>query len=307
MSSPDVIDLLLARVRRGSRAPHGDAARIALAVEGGGMRGVVSAGMVSALEQLGMATAFDAVYGSSAGAINAAYFLAGQARLGTRIYYEDINTTRFIRLARALTGRPIVDLGFLLDEVAIRRKPLDTARVLAAPSPLAVLATDVESRMPAILRDFPDSQRLLDALRAGATMPIIAGAPRAYNGRHYLDASITDPIPVGPAERDGHTHILVLLTRGSAMRLRPSAFDRYFVGPRLRRLSPALAVQYLDRATPYARLMHTIDGGRGPAGSASVTSIRVNGLHISKLERRATALQHGSDRGFAAVIRAFER
>ena len=127
-----MIDLLQARAARGSRAPHGDGARIALAVEGGAMRGVVSAGMVSALEHLGMTHAFDAVYGSSAGAINGAYFLAGQANLGTTIYSEDINNRRFIDMRRPLTGRPIVDLGFLIDDVATRLKPLDTARVLSA-------------------------------------------------------------------------------------------------------------------------------------------------------------------------------
>src|SRR6476620_3724661 len=125
-----MIELLKARAARGSRAPHHDGAVIALAIEGGAMRGVVSAGMVAALETLGLTNAFDAVYGSSAGAINGAYFLAGQARLGTRIYFEDINNARFIDLRRALAGRPIVDLGYLLDEVAVRRKPLDTAAVL---------------------------------------------------------------------------------------------------------------------------------------------------------------------------------
>src|SRR5579871_2481947 len=87
-----IFELLRARADRGSVRPHADGASIALCVEGGAMRGVVSAGMVSALEELGLVTAFDAVYGSSAGAINAAYFLAGQARLGTTIYFEDINT-----------------------------------------------------------------------------------------------------------------------------------------------------------------------------------------------------------------------
>ena len=87
------------------------------------MRGVISAGMVSALETLGLTHAFDGIYGSSAGAINAAYFLAGQAAVGTAIYYEDINNRQFIDLRRALTGRPIVDLGFLLDDVARQRKP----------------------------------------------------------------------------------------------------------------------------------------------------------------------------------------
>ena len=113
------------------------------------MRGVISAGMVSALEALGLTHAFDEIYGSSAGAINAAYFLAGQARLGQTVYYEDINNRHFIDLRRSLLGRPIVDLGFLLDEVAMRRKRLDTDAVLGAGSPLTVLATDVDSREPA--------------------------------------------------------------------------------------------------------------------------------------------------------------
>src|SRR5262245_41451751 len=101
MSMARLIQLLRARVARGSCAPHEDGVTIALAVEGGAMRGVVSAGMVWALEDLGLTGAFDAIYGSSAGSINAAYFLGGQAGLGTRIYYEDINNARFIDLRRA--------------------------------------------------------------------------------------------------------------------------------------------------------------------------------------------------------------
>lgn len=44
---------------------------------------------------------FDAVYGSSAGAINATYFLSGQ-REGVRIYYEDIANKQFVDLSRLL-------------------------------------------------------------------------------------------------------------------------------------------------------------------------------------------------------------
>ena len=177
-----VFEILRARRDRGSRAPHGDGASVALAVEGGAMRGVISAGMVSALEELGFTDAFDAVYGSSAGAINAAYFLAGQARLGTTVYYEDINSRAFISLRRAVVGRPIVDLGFLLDEVAVARKTLDVGRVLASASPLSVLATDIESGTADALRDFRSGAELLQALRAGATMPVVAGPPREVRG-----------------------------------------------------------------------------------------------------------------------------
>lgn len=268
------------------------------------MRGVISAGMVSALEALGLTHAFDAVYGSSAGAINAAYFLAGQAQLGTTIYYEDINNRRFIDLLRPLSGRPIVDLTFLLDDVAVRRKRLDVDRVLESASPLSVLATDVATRRAVALRGFRDSAGLLQALRAGATMPVVAGPPCRRGGREYLDASLTEPIPVPTAEAEGHTHILALLTRSGGMRPRPSAFDRYFVGPRLRRLSPELADRYLRRAAPYSSLLQALDAGTGPLGQACVLSVRVADLHVGKLERRRAILEAGAQRGYEAVIAA---
>ena len=65
--------------RRRTRSKPGarqDGYKIALAVEGGGLRGSVSAGMASALAHLGAEDAFDMVLGSSAGSIIGAYFVA---------------------------------------------------------------------------------------------------------------------------------------------------------------------------------------------------------------------------------------
>ena len=269
------------------------------------MRGVISAGMVWALEDLGLVDAFDAVYGSSAGAINAAYFLAGRAGLGTTIYYEDINSAKFIDLARPLRGRPIVDLGFLLDEVAVRRKQLPIEKVLASASPLTVVVTDVDGGEACALRSFASATDLVAALRASATMPVVAGGPRSFGGRRYLDASISEPIPVPTAERDGHTHVLALLTRSGAMRPQPSALDRYYVAPRLRRISPDLARRYLTRAAPYEELIRHIDAGTGPLGQSHVLAVRAPDCHISRLERRRTVLEDGARRGYAAVMALF--
>ena len=269
------------------------------------MRGVISAGMLWALEDLGLVNAFDAVYGSSAGAIAAAYFLGGQAGLGTTIYYEDINSAKFIDLARPLRGRPIVDLSFLLDDVAVRRKQLPIDGVMASASPLTIVATDVETGEAHALRSFGSATDLVDALRASATMPVVAGGPVLYRGRRYMDASISEPIPVPTAERDGHTHVLALLTRSGDMRPHPSALDRYYVAPRLRRLSPALANQYLTRALPYAELVRHIDRGMGPLGISQVTAIRAEGCQISRLERRRAVLEDGAKRGYDAVVSAF--
>jgi predicted patatin/cPLA2 family phospholipase len=298
-----VVDLL--RHRRGRRPPFSDGASIALVVEGGAMRGVVSAGMVSALESLGLTDGFDGVYGSSAGAINAAYFLAGQASVGTTIYSEDINNHHFIDLRRPMRGRPIVDLGFLIDDVAERRKPLDYARVLAARAPLTVIATDVATGDRAALGPFATAAELRAALRASATMPIFAGRPAVFHGREYYDAGLSEPIPVPTAEAAGHTHVLALLTRPDATPRRTSLFDRWYILPRLRRISPRLAALYRDRGRPYQALLTQIASGHGPAGRALVLGVQPGAPAVQILECDRGRLVRAAERGYRAVMSAF--
>ncbi|NQW02445.1 MAG: patatin family protein [Acidobacteria bacterium] len=305
MSAESVINLLRARLANGGRRPFADQARVALCIEGGAMRGVVSAGMVSALSDLGYADMFDAVYGSSAGAISGAYFLAGQAARGTTVYYEDINRREFIDFRRILLGRPVLNLEFLFDEVAQRRKPLDARRVLQSETPLRIMATDVETASPVPLADFETSADLLSALRASSTMPVLAGGPFTHRGRRYLDASLSEPVPVPQAEADGYSHLLVLLTRPTEERPGNSAFDRLLVVPRLRRISPALADRYANRSQPYAALNRTIRAGTGPAGRAHALALRPRTAEVDRLERRRSILEAGAAEGRRVVIEAF--
>lgn len=74
-----VAHLLHERIRAGSKpGQRSDGAKVGLAIEGGGMRGAVSAGAAAALNLLGLSDVFDAVYGSSAGALIAAFFISRQ-------------------------------------------------------------------------------------------------------------------------------------------------------------------------------------------------------------------------------------
>lgn len=292
-------EILRRRALAGTRTPHGDGAKVALCIEGGAMRGVIAAGMVTALEELGLTHAFDGVFGSSAGAICGAYFLSEQAEVGAKIFTEDINNRRFASRLRTFSRWPIVNLNYLVDEVMVGAKRLDTGRVLASKTPLMVVATDVASAATALLQDFVDGDELRAALRAGATMPIIAGPPHPFRGRRYFDASLTEPIPVPSADRGGFTHIVVLLTRPRGVPRAVSRFDRLVVGPRLARVSAPLAEGYLSRTVPYQTLQDEIASGR-TSGGAVVLGIRPD-LTVSKLERDRTRLLAGAASGRAAV------
>src|SRR5437667_3879965 len=108
-------------LRRKQNRALKDDRKVGLIVEGGAMRGVISCASLMALEELGLTEVFDEVYGASAGAVNAAYFLAGQAACATTIYYQKINNTRFIR---RFWHRKIVNIDDLFDCIIMSERPL---------------------------------------------------------------------------------------------------------------------------------------------------------------------------------------
>ena len=101
--------LISRRHADGSRPGYrSDGHRIALAIEGGSSRGTYSSGMVMALEELGLTRCFDAVYGSSAGALNGAWLLSGRALSGMRGWWDPEIMRRRVakpgRLSRAVAA-----------------------------------------------------------------------------------------------------------------------------------------------------------------------------------------------------------
>ena len=227
-----VIDLIQRRCAAGSRpGERGDGHRVGLAIEGGGMRGLVTSAMATALQHLGLLDAFDVVYGTSAGAFNGAYLLAGQSHFGGTIYYENINNRRFIDPWRALRGQPVMSLEFLVHEVVTTQKPLDWQRVVDSPIPLVMLVSEAEAPRAVPLGGFDSRDALFRAFLATARMPGIAGGPIAIDGTPYVDGGIYAAIPYETAIEDGCTHTLVLASRPEGVALRPpTGLERLLVG-----------------------------------------------------------------------------
>src|SRR3954452_567595 len=90
--------------------------RLALVVEGGGMRGAVSGGMALALDELGLAHAFDAAYGSSAGTLKAMRLGSGRLRGGKPSWIDPSLVGALISRRRALRGGRVVDVETLVEE-----------------------------------------------------------------------------------------------------------------------------------------------------------------------------------------------
>ena len=210
----EVLKLIEERVRTGSRpGQRTDDYRIVLSVEGGGMRGTVSAGMALALHELGLVSAFDAVYGSSAGALTGAWLVSSEPdRL--RGWADPDYAKTLIRWSSLLRGRPVVDVRGLVEEVYQTVFPMDFASILASPVEYHPLGTDAESGESTDLRPListPAELRL--ALRASASLPFLAGPPVELRGQRFYDAGVAESIPFRTPHAQGATHILVLRSR----------------------------------------------------------------------------------------------
>jgi hypothetical protein len=80
----DVLQLMVSRYhsrsRPGERSSN-DTAYLALAIEGGGIRGAVCSGMAAAIASLGLTDSFDTIIGSSAGSVIGAYMVRSVKKL----------------------------------------------------------------------------------------------------------------------------------------------------------------------------------------------------------------------------------
>ena len=212
----EVLRVLGERARVGSLpGDRRDGFRVALAIEGGGMRGTISAGMALALDELGLVSAFNAVYGASAGAITGAWLLSRPQ--GLRGWTEPAYARAFIRRSALLRGRPVADIRALIEELYQTTFPMDFDAVLASPVEFHPLATDAATGQSTDLRPLcgsPAELRL--ALRASAALPLLAGPPVQLDGRRFYDAGLSESVPYRTALAQGATHVLALRSRRDA-------------------------------------------------------------------------------------------
>ena len=314
ISDMQVDNLIRLRKNLGSKPlDRSDPYKLGLVIEGGGMRGVVGGGMVSALEIMGLRDTFDVVYGASAGAICGAYFIAAQAVLGTTIYYQDINNSKFLSMPRFFLSPPMMSLSFLLDNISETIKCLDWQSVLHSPIPLVAVASDINALAPVSLRHFKDKQELKLSLKASACIPIVAGEPIVISGRRLWDALITDPIPYAAAIEDGCTHVLVLSTRPRFTANREKTlldtylFRKLMAKRSTNRLFSEYFSERLDRYRAQLSFLQNAASKSDTTPSIGLIDLPESHSPIKSTEKRREVLYQGAISGAQAVFRWFDQ
>ncbi len=307
VNAPAAIDAIRARAQRfraGDRSPDGR--KLALVVEGGALRGVCSAGGAVALEDLRMTDVFDHVYGTSAGVMNASYFVAGQARLGIRIYYEDMNRRDIVNPWRLWR---ILDLDRLFERAIMGSKRLDVDAVLGSRSRLFIATLEMQSAVGRLFdaQVLGSGDKLLGALRAATAAPLLYPGRLAVEGIPCMDAGVVNAFPVENAIADGCTDILVMLTRPAGYRRSPAdRVTRWLFNRFCARGNPHLARAFAVRHERDA-LHRDLAFGRGavPPDVNIATICTDEHEVVQRLTRDARLLRAGALSFGRKVLRAF--
>lgn len=214
-----VLELLESRrATSGDGRARQDRRKLALIVEGGGMRGVLSAGSLLAIDLMGYRYCFDEIYGTSAGAVNTAYFLSGQGQLGITVYFDSISNRKFFNPLR-LTK--IVDVDFVYDRVVLQEKRLDEDALRSVTTDLLVSVTDAVTGENVLLRVKDHPEPVARLLKASSALPVLYNRTVEIGGRSFVDGGVTCSLPVHQAVERGCTDILVLLTKTSGYQVTP--------------------------------------------------------------------------------------
>ena len=184
---------------------------VGLILEGGGMRGAYTAGVLQALysEKLN----FDYITGVSAGALTAVSYISGQPRRNYDTFVQYASDPRYMGLNQLHQTGNIFNFNFVLGTLCEELLPLDKEAFFASDARFMIGTTDLNTGKAV----FYDKESLrgddkYSVLRASASLPLLADTIH-WKGHPLLDGGIADPIPIDRSIADGNDKHVVVLTR----------------------------------------------------------------------------------------------
>ena len=181
-----------------------------LVLEGGGMRGIFSAGVLDVLMEHGIS--FDCAVGVSAGAAFGCNYKSGQIGRALRYNLNYCKDPRYCSLRSLLRTGDLFGAQFCYRDIPLELDVFDFDTYDRSPMRFYAVCTDLETGQPVYhLCDKADLE-CFEWIRASASMPLVS-RPVQIGRQHLLDGGISDSIPLGFSIRLGLDRHVVILTQ----------------------------------------------------------------------------------------------
>ena len=284
------------------KAGKQDDYKIGLIIEGGGMRGAFSGGVMLGLSKLGLTDCFDYVYASSSGSCAGAYFLSKQTDLGTSIYYEDLDGFKFIKPWKVTRA---ADIDYLCDVIFRKTKKLDTEKVKNSKTIFKVFVADADHG-DCMYYTNKDDVDMIQVIKASCALPVFYNKPVTIGPDTHMDGRIGKALPIEDVITDGCTDVLVVATVPENYHEEEDGLiSSWFKKLSMRNLSDQYQQKYYDeRKDSYNESLDVIFGRVRVHRDINIYTISPDKM-ISKFEFKEKKLKEAVDRGEEEALRAF--
>ena len=227
-----------------------------LILEGGGMRGVFTCGILDNFMERGIKFPFS--IGVSAGACNGLSYMSGQKGRAKYSNIDLLDKYHYVGLKYLFTQRNIMDFDLLFNKFPNEIIPYDYKKYATVKERYVMVTTNCNTGKANYFEEKDSPQRIIEIVRASSSLPYVC--PIAYvDGIPMLDGGIADSIPVMYARNQGFTNNLVVLTRNKGYRKEPGV-KKSLAAKLLYRKYPELQDALSMRNTIYNRTLDFIEG-----------------------------------------------
>lgn len=192
--------------------------KTALVLEGGGMRGMFSAGVFEAF--MARSITFPYITAVSAGACNILSYMSQQPLRTRQLIERFVTDKRYFSLQNWLKNGSFFGFDFIFEELPKHLLPFDYAAYRRYNGVLQVAATDIVNG-ETVWYDQEALGEHFIPVRASSSMPFVAPIVQ-HEGRFLLDGALADPIPYQRALDSGYKKLVVVLTRNAGYRKKKS-------------------------------------------------------------------------------------
>ncbi len=269
----------------------------ALIAEGGGMRGIFTAGVLDAFLLNGY-NPFDMFIGCSAGAMNLTSYLAGQYRHGYRTIINYTTQPEFYNWKRFLQGGHAIDLDWLW-KATKADNPLHINQAVKNLGKKQFLIGLTHAKRGEASYHYATADHWQTLLKASSAIPGLYRSPVSINDQPYVDGGVADPIPVKEAWLRGAKRIVVIRTHSHNYREQRSW--REHMMSLLLRSQPAVAEKIFNQEDSYNMACQFIDNP--PRGTEVIEIAPDKELVTPVLSRNRTTIKQDYRAGCEAGLK----
>ena len=199
-----------------------DSNKTGLVLEGGGMRGIFTAGVLDFFLEKNINV--DNCIAVSAGACLGASYMSRQYRRGFDAIADHIDKKEYASFYNLITTGDFFHVDYSYRKIVEEFNPFDNEAYMKNPTVFQAVITNVRTGEP----EYPhvkDAIKELIYIRASASLPFLSRMVE-IGGELYLDGGVSDPVPLKKSIENGNRKNILILTRDEKYRKKQSKLGK---------------------------------------------------------------------------------